>query len=113
MSDPLDAEDVDRIERMDMDLLRRRVAALRVLPMPRGSAAWRFVKSVGQRRAVDLTPAERHQVAVLCWAWRRRNLPHGLAPKINPSDPLSPEQLALQMQCTPTLALARVEMARL
>ena len=74
--------------------------------MPRGSADWRFASTVCKRRGIDLDPIERHQVAVLCWAWRRRGLPHGLAPRINPNDPLSPDQLALAMGCTPVLAQA-------
>jgi len=107
----LDADDIDRIERMDVDLLRRRIAALKALPMARGSVEWRFVRDVAPRRAIDLSAEQRHQVAVLCWAWRRRNLPSGLAPKINPNDPLSPDRLALALHCTPTLAQARAEAA--
>ena len=107
----LDADDVDRIERLDFELLRKRMAALLTLPMAVGSAEARFVSGVCRRRAIELTPEERHQVAVLCWAWRRRTLPDGLAPKVNPADPLSPELLARQMRCTPILAMARLETA--
>lgn len=94
-----------------MDLLRRRISALRALPIPRGSVEWAFVARASRRSAAELSPDERHQVAVLCWTWRRRNLPHGLAPKINPNDPLSRDQLALAMGCMPTLAGARADLA--
>ena len=108
MAQPLDAEDVDRIERLDMERVRARMTAARALPIPRGSADGIFLRGIAGKRAIDLSAEQRHQLAVLCWTWRRR-LERGVAPGINPSDPLSPEMLARQMGCTPTLAAARIE----
>ncbi len=105
----LDDDDAFRMEHLDLDMLRQRIAALRALRLPRGTAKGRFVASLQGRLAKDLSPAERHQVAVLCWAWRRRGLPTGVAPKINPADPFSRDRLARALGCGPTLAQARAE----
>ena len=108
----LDAEDEDRMERLDRDLLRRRIEAVRALRIPRGTADGRFVAGLAGRRAIDLSPAERHQVVVICWTWRRRGLERGVVPKVNPADPFSADRLALHLGCGPTLARARVEMTQ-
>ncbi len=103
----LDAEDIERIEHMDLDLLRRRIAWLTMLPLTGLEQA--FVGLVERLGPEALIAAERHQVALLCWRWRRHGLPRALVPRINPADPLSPELLAVTLDCTPTVAAARME----
>jgi hypothetical protein len=104
----LDADDVARIQQTDDMILERRMRALRSLSLPPGSRARQFVVDICGRRPADLTPAQRHQVATLSWEHRRR-LPSRTAPAINPRDPLSPDQAALQGRCTPTLAQVMAE----
>ena len=104
----LDDDDIDRISRIDLAQLERRIAALRLVRLGPGSSERRFVVKICQRRPEELTPQERHHIAQLCWQ-HRRVMPQGLAPRVNPADPLSPDQAALRMGMTPTLATAITE----
>ena len=105
----LDDDDIDRITRVDLEELARRMAALRSVRLKPGSSERRFVVSVCRRPPEELTAEERHNVAQLCWQ-HRRSLAPGLAPRINPADPLSPDHAAWRMGVTPTLAAAFTDM---
>ena len=102
----LDEDDFARIQATDDMILERRLRALLTVQLRQGSRV--FLVEASRRRPADLTPRERHRVATLAWEHRRR-LPPGVAPRINPRDPLSPEQAALHAGCPPTLAQARAE----
>lgn len=108
----IDAEDRERIEVLDLDMVRRRLDALVGLPMPRASAEYRFVRLAWSRPVFELTAEDRYLVAQLSWAWRKRHMPTVLVPDVNPCDPLSPERLAMEHDTTPTLAAAYAEQRR-
>lgn len=104
----LEQDDLDRIRQTDLSVIARRMAALRQIPLAPGGADRRFVCAIRHRSPEQLSPDECHQLATLAWK-HRRTLPRGIAPAMNPNDPLSPELGARRLGTTPTLAVVATE----
>jgi hypothetical protein len=81
------SDDAARLARAEAELRRRTVAALRRAPI---RPCCRDAREVRRLAGIDMeriSGADIEALDLLAWRWRRA-LPPGLAPKLNPADPV-------------------------
>lgn len=76
-----------RMAAAEAELARRTIAALQAAGIPAGHADARVLRGLIRADLGRLTAEQRELLRMLTWRWRRR-LPPGLAPKLNPDDPI-------------------------
>jgi len=80
-------ETVARISWADRELAGKTIAALRQVRIPPAHADARALRRLARVDLDRITAEECELVRLLSWRWRRQ-LPAGLAPKLNPADPI-------------------------
>lgn len=80
-------DDAARLALAEAELARRTVAALRAVRMPAGHADVRVLRSLARCDLDRITAEQRLLLRLMAWRWRR-NIPAGLAPRMNPADPI-------------------------